>query len=356
MPYYNNNSNSYRTYTSNNSYSYEPNILNAVYYPYWDTEVEEKKTQDILDNALNKKVLTRKLLNNAFEYVYKDNHHKLQEVKANRKPMREHVREGNLLDVKQYIDSGYDLFKKEEQNFTLTHIAAFSKNPLPMLKLLLDNGAPIDPMNDHSKTPFLFALGLGIGMGQYPRQLWDAANYLLDRGALLLPYTLTLLPHNVMEDRMKDILKGKFGKEEVSDEEKREYLTTHGKDALNSYFGALDLYYRILDLEDTYLRTLHFTNLASNETRTLTLDERASIRLLKEYVKYWFLRSNAQGDVDLLVKEPKGKPDRVLDPTKTIKEEGLTEDTVIKIVPRLKTYANVWGGKRRRAYTRKSRK
>ena len=355
MAYYNSNSNSYssRSYTTNSTP--EENILNTVNYPSWDSKEEEKKAQAILDKALSKKVLTRKLLNNAFEHVYREDPRKLAEVKANRKSIKRHIIEGNFLDVQQYIDSGYNLFSKDKDGKSLVHIAAMSRKPVPMLKLLLDNGAPLDSMDNDSKTPFLLTLELLIGFGAYPRELWDASNYLLDRGALLLPHGINWLPHNVVEDRIKDLLKHRFGKEEVTEDEKREYLRTHGQAKLLSYFGAQDLYYRIWELEDMYLRTLHFTSLASNQSLHLTLDERASIRLLKEYVKYWFLKSDTEGDVDLLVKQPGGKPDRVLDSMKTIKEEGLTEETPIKILPRLRTHANVWGG-RRRGYTRKARK
>lgn len=322
--------------------------------PSWDKDAEEEHAQDILDKALSKKVLTRKALNNAFEYVYKDNAQKLAEALKNRKTMTQHIIQGHFLDVKQYIDSGYDLFSKGAGGESVVHIAAISKKPVPMLKLLLDSGAPIDAMDNNSKTPLMLSLEYLIGVGAYPKEIWEASNYLLDRGALLLPHSLGLLPHNVLEDRMKDLLLHRFGKEDVTEYEKREYLNEHGPQKLLSYFGSQQLYYRIWELEDTYMRTLHFKSYASNQILELTLDERASIRLLKEYVKYWFLKSSTEGDVDLLVKQLKGKPNRVLDPNKTIKEEDLTEDTTITIIPRLKTYANVWNGGRR--HTRKARK
>ena len=227
-----------------------------------------------------------------------------------------------------------------------------------MVKLLVDAGANINAVNDFNLTPLHMALSIGLNNADsvgFPRSLWNITNYLLDQGAFLNPPKYGTMTNELVANQLNRIALVKFGKTDVSDNDERQALTDHGLTFLNMYYGVRDLYNRIVSMEDEFVRVLHFYSMASTEPTPILLDERCSIRMLKDYVKFWIL-NNMSSEVDLLIKQPGGKPDRILDLDKTIQEEGLNEDSRIKLVVRLRTYANVYGGRRRDRKTRKHRK
>lgn len=335
------------------------NILNNVSYPQWEDYDWEETTQAKIDEAVSKPILTRKMVNNAFVHLFRNKPVNLKKAKSSRKAVWQHVLEGNIKDVKQYIDEGYDICEKLPGNLTNLHVAIMSKEPEAMVKLVVDAGCNLNAVDNKNRTPLHMALSYGLNTQQagFPRQLWSIANYLLDKGAHLYPRTSDTSTSELMAEQLDRIVLAKTGKPTITPDEERAFLKEHGIQSLNMYYGCRDLYYRLRDMEDEYLRLLHFTSLSSSTPITLLMDDRATIRTLKEYVKHWIL-NNGDAEVDLLVKQPGGKPDRILEVDKTIKEEGLDEDSVIKMVIRLQTYKNVWeGGRRsRRSKTRKQKK
>ncbi len=347
----------YSNISSDSSHFEYPDILDQVQYPIWDFEEVEEELEETINAATTKKILTRKMLNNAIEYALRNKPQELAAAKKKRKTIDEHVTEGNLLDVKQYLDDGANVNQKFGGNLSLIQLALLflHRNPLPMIKLLLDYGADINHFSNDNKTPLHYALEDNMGEGAFSKQIWQTVNYLLDRGALLYPHPAHTMLSQLAEARMKDVLMRKTGKETITLDEQRDFLEKNGIHSLNMYYGAEQLMDRISHLEDDHVRGLKFSNLASSEIKTLFIDERGSVRVLKEYVKYTILKMAPYGDVDLLVKQGQGKPDRILDTSKTIKEEGLNEDVIIKIVPKLKT-GNVLGGRRTRTRKNLNRK
>ncbi len=326
-------------YSNNNSNSdSERSFSNNRYTPEWDPEKAERNISEELARELAKPGLTRKQLNNALKAVLPKN--KPQVIIS----FFQHVIKGNYRDVKQFIDQGVDLYQKAKDGTTCVHYAIYAPDPLPMLKLLLDAGADVNAFNNRSHSPLhvaLLRLDTRCTLKDY-----ETIHYLLDRGAILYPVrwyvsvlTTVVNLHKALDDKIRS--------ESVS-------VFTYSEHPLyNDLFRCIDLEDRMWDMDEKYVRLLKFKTLASNDIIAFEIDTRATMRILRDYAKYWILKSETVPDLILPGKKTPIQSDEDLN--KTIAETGLNEDTVITLIPKLKSGFHSAGGSRRKTQRRRRR-
>lgn len=83
----------------------------------------------------------------------------------------EHVRAGEHAKVEALIKDGADVNQQDDQGWTPLNYAA-GKGDLPMVKLLVENGADIFKVGRDQRDPYLIALAAGrVSVARYLRDL-----------------------------------------------------------------------------------------------------------------------------------------------------------------------------------------
>lgn len=106
------------------------------------TKIDEKKMIQLLINSEDKQDLDAFIEKNAIDAVDRDGRTFLLSA----------VAKNNLSLVSYLIEKNYDLSATDNQGMTALHIAAIHDFS-DMAKLLLDNGAEIDPIDAWGNTP-----------------------------------------------------------------------------------------------------------------------------------------------------------------------------------------------------------
>lgn len=355
MPRYRN-SNSESTYGNNwynRNYNSEGNYfnrdpLNNVKVPVWNSEDFETALSIELSKELAKKGITRKQLNNALKQVN-------PKGKGVALSFFNHVVQGNLRDVKQFIDAGQDLGQRARDGTGCLHYALRSKKPLLMLKLLLDGGADVNMFNNKSRSPLHTAI-LNLN-GKCSQKDYEIIHYLLDRGALLYPIYFDLSVLDEANNQMNRLSKKLFGHElPYYHYNQTDALLQYGSKALDDLKRMETIMDRLYEEDSEHIRLLKFKTMMSDEVITLQMDDRAPLRIVRDYARFWILKQGFDGKADLLLPGTKGQPPKPIDLDQTVESAKITEDTPLFIVPKLQTQTevyNYYGGKRQ---TRRKRR
>lgn len=100
-----------------------------------------------------RKKLTRKRLNNALAQVYRDHPEYFTGVPT-KMSFFQHVHDGNLDDVQEFLEeSDFNINMRDPAGSTALFYAMDGAGGLPMVKLLVDNGADINAMNNIGEVP-----------------------------------------------------------------------------------------------------------------------------------------------------------------------------------------------------------
>lgn len=331
------------------SYNYYYDSLNNLKVPVWNGEEFETSLSIALRKELAKPGLTRKQLNNALKQVN-------PKGKGVRVSFLVHVIQGNLRDVKQFIEAGQDLNQRARDGTSCLHYALRSKKPLLMLKLLLDEGADIHMFNNKSHSVLHDAI-LNL-KGKCSQRDFEIIQYLLDRGALLFPISHTLTVVNEIENQMNRLSETLFGHAmPYYPRNKHNALEFYGSKGLDDLKRMEMIASRLYEEDTEHVRLLKFKTFMGPAVISLQIDDRAPLRIVRDYVRFWILQQGPEGKVDLLLPGTKGQPAKPVDLQKTVSEAGITEDTTLILVPKLETQTEVYnynyfGGKRQ---TRKKR-
>ncbi len=328
MPYWSNNEDNSGNRSPENESDNYSNWNNQDEYPEWDSERAEAFLEQALQQELAKKNLTRKQINNVLMKI-------LPKGKKNtRMSFFQHVVRGNLRDVKQFIDEGYDINQRAKDGTSALHYALYSPNALLMIKLLCDAGINVNAFNNRSHTPLHLAI-LRLD-GHCSEKDFNLINYLLDRGALSLPVRFGITLYAAITKEASKITQRLQGLHPLRNRGK---LETTMEDA-NRLMGLAN---RISDIDTDHVHLLKLKTPATQEPIQFMIDTRASVGLLKDYMKYWILRTEERPKI--LLKS--GKNTKSLDDDLvTLDSLHLNEDSDLTLMPALKS--GFGGGKTRR--------
>lgn len=330
MPYWSNNEDNSGNRSPGNESDNYSNWNDQDEYPEWDSEKAEAFLEAALQKELAKKNLTRKQLNNALRKVLPKNQ------KNTSMSFFQHVVRGNLRDVKQFIDEGYDINRRAKDNTSALHYALYSPQAGLMIKLLCDAGINVNAFNNRSHTPLHVAI-LQLH-GHCSEKDFNVINYLIDRGALSLPVRYGLSLYGAITQEAGAIT-ARITKLNPMITANRKQLDV----ALEEANRIMSIANRVADIDTDHVHLLKFKTMATQEPISFMIDTRASVGTMKDYLRYWIFHSDSRPK--LLLKA--GKNTKTLDDDLvSLDSLGLNEDSDITVIPPLKS--GFGGGKTRR--------
>ena len=295
-----------------------------------------------------KKKLTRKRLNNALAEVYRE-HPNFFLSPPTKMSFFQHVHAGNVDDVKEFLeDPEFSIQMRDSDGNTPLFYAMDGLGGLPMVKLLVDNGADINSMNMIGEVPFhVLCRGLTYST---PEQI-TIIRFMLEEPTLLLFPLFGRSLEQLFLEATEDIGSFQNWYRTALNSQLEEPISPENSERARKEKeiedDLLDLYYKIAELSETHVQYVNLTSSDAKERAYYYLDTRMTGAQLKEYMQKQVFR-NPFMNIDLLFR---GK---LLDPKVSLHQQGVVSDVTITYQVRLVSgFKAKLGGKRK---TRRQRR
>ena len=264
----------------------------------------------------NRKKITRKRLNNALAEVYKKNPHFFLTA-PKKMSFFDYILAGNIDDVQEFLDEeDFNINMVDENGNGCIWYAIDSAAGFKMMELLVNNGADINKINYGGGVPIhkLYILIDGLSPDQF-----RMFHYLLDQGALLIPYR-KLPMERLMDQKAMDL-----------QDELQSYASPTGE--VDEILGVItetvsELAEKVDELSLNYVVHLNFTDPSNPEKHFFYVDLRMTGNQLKDFVKHNIFH-NPFMNIRLLVGSSE------IDPVRTLEDQNITDESTIQIVIQL---------------------
>lgn len=287
-----------------------------------------------------KKKLTRKRLNNALAQVYRENPSFFSNPPT-KMSFFQHVYAGNLDDVKEFLEEAdFNINMRDKNGNDCLFFAVDGSGGLPMVKLLVDNGANINAMNFIGEVPLHI---LCRNLTHLTSNQFDILTFMIDQPNLIL-FPIAGRPlESIFLDAIDDI--GSFQNWISNIEEyEPEAIQPENRERLKREREAQDyllaLYSQIEKLSEDYVKYVKVIPQNKKELTYIHLDIRMTGAQLKQYIQRQIYNDPFM-NIDLLFAR------RVLDPAKTLVEQGVEDESTITYQVRLISGSMRLGGRRK---------
>lgn len=296
-------------------------------------------------SAPTRKKLTRKRLNNALVQVYRE-HPTYFTTPPTKMSFFEHVHAGNLDDVQEFLEEAdFNINMRDPAGSTALFYAMDGAGGLPMVKLLLENGADINAMNNIGEVPFHV---LCYNLVAIPPNQVEILQYMIEQPNLILfPFNRENL-ETIFSYAYNDIRAFQLWYNDAIDNQLEEPISEENRNRAVRE-GAIQgtiytLLVRISELSDEYVQYINVVPSNSTERSYHHIDVRMKGSQLKEYIQRQVHRNKSM-NIDLLYRG------RLLDLSKTLLEQGVQtadDETTITYQVRLTSgFISRRGGKRK---------
>jgi hypothetical protein len=287
-----------------------------------------------------KKKLTRKRLNNALAQVYRENPSFFSNPPT-KMSFFQHVYAGNIDDVKEFLEEPDFIVNTRDRNGNgCLFFAVDGAGGLPMVKLLIENGADINAMNFMGEVPIHI---LCRNLTQLTSNQFDILTYIIDQPNLILFPMFGRPLESVFLDAIDDI--GSF-QNWISNIEEHdpEAIQPDNRERLKREREAQDYllaaYSQIESLSEIYVKYVRVLSQNQKDLSYFHVDTRMTGAQLKQYIQRQIYHDPFM-NLDLLFAR------RVLDPAKTLAEQGVEDESTITYQVRLVSGSIRLGGRRK---------
>jgi hypothetical protein len=287
-----------------------------------------------------KKKLTRKRLNNALAQVYRE-HPFFFLSPPTKMSFFQHVREGNLDDVKEFLEEpDFNINMRDMEGSTALFYAVDGVGGLPMVKLLIENGADINAMNFIGLVPIHIICRY---LGYITSDQFDILNYMIEQPNLIL-FPMAGRPlESIFLEAIDDI--GSFQNWISNAEEyEPEMITPANRERVKKERDVqgylLVVNSQIEKLSEEHVKYVKVLSQNQKELTYVHLDTRMTGAQLKQYIQRQMYH-NPFMNIDLLFAK------RSLDPVQTLAEQGVEDESAITYQVRLTAGLASRGGKRK---------
>jgi hypothetical protein len=286
-----------------------------------------------------RKKLTRKRLNNALVQVYRNRPNFFQTPPT---PMSffDHVYAGNLDDVQEFIEEqDFDIGMQDVNGNGCLFYAVEGSGGLPMVKLLLKNGADINMMNFIGEVPLHIACR---NFTSNTQNKLDILDYMLDQDNLLLvsffgkPIEDMLYSTIRRIDDLHEMYIEKTYNGTVLPQEEEDYHT----EQMALWSTLIILFQRIEDLSEINVKHVNVQQVNTKGRMYYFLDTRMTGRQFRLFMLRQVFR-NPLMNLDFFF------GGKLLDPTQTLEQQGIIDESTITYQVRLMSGLLSKGGKRK---------
>jgi hypothetical protein len=288
-----------------------------------------------------RKKLTRKRLNNALVQVHR-NYPGFFLTPPTKMTFFEHVHAGHLDDVQEFLEEpDFNInMRDEDGGSTGLFYAMDGAGGLPMVKLLLENGADINAMNNIGQVPLHVLCrdltSLSLKQIEILEFMFDQENLILFPFAGRSIESVFLHAMDDLESFDQYMFNARvYGEERTPEEEERYRRQTDIQVPLSNLYEAIQF------ISEEHVK---YVNVVPANTRDRTyyhLDTRMTGEQLKQMIQRQVYQ-NPFMNLDLLF------AGRLLDTTRTLDEQGVNEETTITYQVRLASgVMRRLGGKRK---------
>lgn len=297
-----------------------------------------------------KKKLTRKRLNNAFDQVYKQ-HPEWFSKEPKRLSFFDHIVLGHLDDVKEYLeDPDFNINQRDSRGNGCIWYSVLGKGGLDIVKFLVENGGDVNLMDNDGSIPIHNILRNGNFITKEQIKIFE---YLLESGSYVIAdpmaqgsisehidYLMNVFATESLQLDAQLVYAGAASNRAASIElqkeiQKRESLV----------LSLSELMDKVEDLELQYIVSLNFQDPTSKNDHYVYVDMRMSGAYLKNFLAYSIFKKPSMR-LQLLYKQ-KQIQDNI-----SLLNQQITNQSPIKLLPQLVTGFKA-GGKRK---TRRLRK
>lgn len=273
------------------------------------------------------KKLTRKRLNNALVQVHRE-HPEFFLTPPTKMTFFEHVHAGHLDDVQEFLEEpDFHINMRDRDGNTGLFYAMDGAGGLPMVKLLLENGADLNAMNSIGEVPLHV---LCRDLPSVSSTQIEILDFLLDQKNLILfPFFKRSLEavflHAMDEIEAFDqyMFNARVYSEDRTEEEQERYQRQ-----LDIRVPLSNLYEAIQWISEEHVRYVNVIPANTRERTYYSLDTRMTGSQLKEFLQKQ-VYMNPFMNLDLLF------AGKLLDTTKTLDEQGVKEESTITYQVRL---------------------
>jgi hypothetical protein len=287
-----------------------------------------------------RKKLTRKHLNNALVQVYRNRPNFFQ-TPPTKMSFFQHVRAGNLDDVIEFLEEpDFNINMRDMEGSTALFYAVDGVGGLPMVKLLIENGADINAMNFIGLVPIHVICRY---LSYITSDQFDILNYMIEQPNLIL-FPMAGRPlESIFLEAIDDI--GSFQNWISNAEEyEPEMITPANRDRVKRERDVqgylLVVNSQIEKLSEDYVKYVKVLSQTQKELTYVHLDTRMTGAQLKQYIQRQMYH-NPFMNIDLLFAK------RSLDPVQTLAEQGVEDESAITYQVRLTAGLVSRGGKRK---------
>lgn len=276
-----------------------------------------------------RKKITRKRLNNALAAVYKTNP-SFFSSEPKKMTFFEHVVAGNLDDVREFLEEpDFNINMLDEKGNTCIWHAIDSEAGFKMMELLVEHGADINKINYRGNVPLHKLVILLEGLTPDQFHMFD---YLLDEGALLIPYDGNPM-ERVMDEKATEL-----------QDEAQESVNHQGnvnEDLWKLAEKVSEIAEKVDELSLEHVAHVNFRDPSNPDDHFYYVDLRMKGSQLKDFVRYHIFR-NPYMNIRLLVGSTE------IDSYKPLEEQGITESSVVQVIVQLASgLQRKLGGKRK---------
>lgn len=292
-----------------------------------------------------RKKLTRKRLNNALAQVYHE-HPSYFFTPPTKMSFFEHVHAGNLDDVQEFLEeTDFNINMLDKDGNGCLFYAMDGAGGLPMVKLLLDNGANINMMNYVGEVPIHV---LCRDLASLHQNQIEILAYLLEQETLILfPFQGQSL-ETIFSYAYNDIRAFQLWYDEALNDQENEPISAENRNkAVREEAIQGDIwrfYLRISELSELYVKYVNLVPNNATERSYHYIDIRMTGLQLKHYIQRQIYR-NPSMNIDLLYRG------HLLDLFQTLSEQGLqSADDETTITYQVRLVSGVMarrGGKRK---------
>lgn len=289
-----------------------------------------------------KRKLTRKRLNNALAQVYRE-HPEYFTTPPTKMSFFQHVHDGNIDDVKEFLEEAdFNINMRDPAGNTALFYAMDGAGGLPMVELLVENGADINSMNNIGEVPFHV---LCYNPTSLTKDQIKIARYMIDQSNLILfPFNGRNL-EQIFLHATDDITSFQRWYINASDNQLEEPISFENAERARRE-GEIEqdivhLYYEISYISDDHV---HYVNVVPSDAKQKTyhfLDTRMTGAQLVEYMQKQVFKNKSM-KLDMLFRGG------LLDLQAPLADQGIGSDSTITFQIRLVSgFQSLVGGKRK---------
>lgn len=287
-----------------------------------------------------RKKLTRKRLNNALAQVYREHPAYFHEPPT-KMSFFEHVHAGNLDDVQEFLEEEeFNINMRDPAGSTPLFYAMDGAGGLPMVKLLIENGADINAMNNIGEVPFHVVCYDLLSLT--PSQVEILQFMIAQQNLILFPYNGRPL-ESIFLQAVDDI--GSYQNwVSHAEEYDPESIRPTNRERLERERAIqpdlLEFYSQIERLSEYNVQYVRVIPQNQKELVYFHLDTRMTGAQLKEFMLKQVFRNHSL-NLDFLFGST------VLDPSISLADQGVENESTIRYQPRLASGLLRRGGKRK---------